>query len=465
MKVPVEILVVVCVAVGVVPALTVAPLVAAAASAMLGGRLPEYSIAIWHGVSAPLALSVAAFAGGAATYWALQRKYDLHLHVPSGWTGRLVFQRALDGLAALAARVTDGFENGRLQRSLVAMFATAAALGAVALAEGVARGPRPLVSLTPLAVVGALVLAGAALGCVAWHRRRLAAMILAAVAGLVVSLAFLYLSAPDLALTQLSVEVVSTVLLLLALGGLPQRGPAESSALRKGRDAALAAALGIGVGCAALAAMTRPLDSISWYFIAHSVPGGGGANMVNVILVDFRGYDTFGEIAVLAIAALGVAAVMQGVRLAGRAGPPPAPPLLLMVTARWLLPLALTVAVYLFLRGHNAPGGGFVAGLVTAAALVMHRMAQGAATVPRRVDYARLAGVGLLVAGATGVGAWAAGKPFLASAHGHPVVPVLGELPLASAALFDLGVYLVVVGATLLALNTLAAAGRPTGEA
>jgi multicomponent K+:H+ antiporter subunit A len=402
-------------------------------------------------------------------YWALQRKYDLHLHVPSGWTGRLAFQKALDAVLALAARATEGLENGRLQRSLAAVFATAAALAAAPLVgSGVGLGDRALVPLTPLAVVAALVLAGAALGCVAWHRERLVAMILAGVAGLVVSLAFLYLSAPDLALTQLSVEVVSTVLLLMALAALPQRTPAESSPARKGRDAVLAAALGTGVAWVGLAAMTRELDTISWYFVERSVPGGGGANMVNVILVDFRGYDTFGEITVLAIAALGVAAVMEGVRL----GRPPVDAegrfaLLFAVAARWLLPLALTVAVYIFLRGHNAPGGGFVAGLITAAALLMQYLAQGFGTtaLQLRLDYARLAGAGLLVAGATGVGACLAGKPFLTSAHAHPVVPLLGELPLGSAALFDLGVYLAVVGATLLTLTTLAAASRPAGEA
>jgi multicomponent K+:H+ antiporter subunit A len=120
-----------------------------------------------------------------------------------------------------------------------------------------------------------------------------------------------------------------------------------------------------------------------------------------------------------------------------------------------------------FLRGHNAPGGGFVAGLITAAALVMQYMAHGFGTTASqlRLDYARLAGAGLLVAGATGVGAGLAGKPFLTGAHGHPVVPLLGELPLASAGLFDLGVYLTVVGATMLTLTTLARASRPAGEA
>jgi multicomponent K+:H+ antiporter subunit A len=460
MKVPVEILAVVCLAVGVLPALTVAPLVAAAARSVLGGALPEYSLAIWHGFTAPLALSVLASAGGAAMYWALQRKYNLHLHVPSGWTARLLFHRVMDAAVTASARVTRALENGSLQRSLVCLFAVALALGATPLlGSGIPAGGRPLTPLTPVGVVAAIVLAGAALGCAVFHRHRLVAVVLVGVVGLVVSAAFLQFSAPDLALTQLAVEVVTTVLLLMALAALPPTSPAESSSLRKARDWLLAGGFGLGAGFVALAAMTRPLETISWYFLEKSVPLGGGANVVNVILVDFRGYDTLGELSVLAIAALGAGALMTGLRLAQPGGAPQAgAPLLLRVAARWLLPLALLVSIFLFIRGHNAPGGGFVAGLVTAVALLMQHMAGGGGR--RRLDYARIAGAGLLVAGAAGAGAWFLGKPFLTSAHGAPVLPVLGEVPLASAMLFDLGVYLAVVGATMLTLVAEADATR-----
>ena len=127
-------------------------------------------------------------------------------------------------------------------------------------------------------------------------------------------------------------------------------------------------------------------------------------------------------------------------------------PLLLAVAARWLLPLALLLSIFLFVRGHNAPGGGFVAGLVTAAALLLQYMAGHGPRLRVRLAYVRIAAAGLLVAGATGVGAWFFGKPFLTSAHGEPVLPVIGPLPLGSAMAFDLGVYLAVVGATMLIL-------------
>ena len=469
MKVPVEILVAVCIAVGVLPGRTVGPLVDLAARAVFGAELPAYSVAIWHGFTAPLLLSVFAFAGGAVVYWALQRRYNLHLHVPLAWTARRLAYALVGGLTHVAEQVTARLDTGSLQRSLFVLFVVALALGAAAVVGGGAHiGERELVPVRPLGALAGLVLAAAALGCVAWHRERLVAIILTSVVGLVVSLAFLGLSAPDLALTQLAVEVVTTVLMLVALARLPQTSPRERSLPRRARDVTLACLVGAGAAGLALMAMTRDLQTISWYFIEHSVPLGGGANVVNVILVDFRGYDTFGEITVLTIAALGVAAVLHGARLRRpwAAAPALSSPLLLVVASRWLLPLALVVSIYILLRGHNAPGGGFVAGLITSVALVLQYIAHGtvSAAARLRLDYGRLAATGLLVAGATGIAAWAFGKPFLTSAHAEPVVPGLGALALASAALFDVGVYLGVVGTTMLAIVSLATASREGQE-
>jgi multicomponent K+:H+ antiporter subunit A len=135
---------------------------------------------------------------------------------------------------------------------------------------------------------------------------------------------------------------------------------------------------------------------------------------------------------------------------------------MLRVTSRAVLPFALMVAVYLFLRGHNQPGGGFVAGLVTAVALIVQYLASGINWTEHRLNvrFYRIAGLGLLVAGATGVGSFFFDAPFLTSAHGHPRIPVLGEVPLASAALFDLGVFLTVVGAMVLSLTALSHVNR-----
>jgi multicomponent K+:H+ antiporter subunit A len=178
-----------------------------------------------------------------------------------------------------------------------------------------------------------------------------------------------------------------------------------------------------------------------------------------VILVDFRGFDTYGEITVLAIAALGIFALLAGITRSTReaAADPGAAfhPLMLALLARVLLPLALLVSVHILLRGHNLPGGGFIAGLFTSVAIAMLYVANGAAWTTSRMqlDFHRVIAAGLAIAGATGLGAGFFDSPFLTSTHGHVHVPVVGDLHLATAALFDLGVYLVVVGVVVLILE------------
>ena len=388
----------------------------------------------------------------------------------------------MDGLFALAGRVTERLENGSLQRYAAWMVASAVAVAAwpllrsAAAGEPAATGMRSLLPATPLAAVLWWLLAGTCAALVLGHHQRLRAVVLVGVVGLVTSLTFLAFSAPDLALTQLSVEVVSTVLLLMGLALLPQTTPRESSAARRGRDAVLALAGGGGLAWLSWLVMTRDHDAIAWYFLEKSVPLGGGTNAVNVILVDFRGYDTFGEITVLGIAAVGVLALLQGLRVRRPATDASdqtwsfrAQPLLLRRAARLVLPLALVVSVYIFWRGHNLPGGGFIAGLVTAVALVLQYMALGQQQADALLHaaggrrYVRWIGTGLGIALATGIGAFFFGHPFLTSAHAAPEVALLGVLPLATAALFDLGVYITVVGATLLTLSVLGAASKEGG--
>jgi multicomponent K+:H+ antiporter subunit A len=279
--------------------------------------------------------------------------------------------------------------------------------------------------------------------------------------GLVVALAFVKFSAPDLAMTQLTVEVVTIVLLMLALYFLPQRGPWDSGLGRRLRDITVGVAAGLGAMALTWAVLTRPFEPISGYFLEQSVPGGGGTNVVNVILVDFRGFDTFGEITVLALAALGIYALLDGLHLdgperddKGRPWSADVHPLILATFARLLLPLALLVSIFIFLRGHNLPGGGFIAGLVTAAALIVQYLANGVAwtqsRLPANTHPTIAAGLGAALL--TGVASWVFGYPFLTSAHTHVHLPVLGDFELASAMAFDLGVFLTVVGATLLIL-------------
>ncbi len=434
------------------------------ASASLGGQLPEYSLAIWHGFNLPLLMSVVALVGGVLVYALRKPLFNWYAGLPEV-DAKLVFEQQVQRVVALAARLTAWLENGSLQRYLAWLLGAALVVVAVELAP-LARltGSRGLTPLDGITALGMLVLAFSGLATALFHRMRLVALLILSVAGLLVALAFARFSAPDLALTQLSVEVVTMVLLMLALYFLPSRTPAESSSLRGLRDVALAGGVGMLVALLAYAVLTRPYESIAGFFVENSVSGGGGYNVVNVILVDFRGFDTLGEISVLAIAGVGIYAMLAGFALhkptcdpQGRNWAHAKHPLILETLSRVLLPLALLISVFIFLRGHNLPGGGFIAGLVTAIALVLQYIASGSQWVEQRLplNYAAMAGAGVLIAGLTGLGSWLFGYPFLTSAFGHFELPLIGEIELATAMLFDLGVYLTVVGAALLILSYL----------
>jgi multicomponent K+:H+ antiporter subunit A len=312
--------------------------------------------------------------------------------------------------------------------------------------------------------IGAGLLIIGALATVIWHRSRMVSLLMLSIVGLMVSVVFTRFSAPDLALTQLTVEVVTIILLMLALFFLPQHTPKESSSLRVLRDLGIASTLGVVIASICYALLTRPLDSISDFFIANAKIGGGGTNVVNVILVDFRGFDTLGEITVLGIAALGIFKVLSRIPLfmpasdsEGRPWARERHPILLASISQSLLPLALLVSAYIFLRGHNLPGGGFIAGLVTSIAFILQYMAHGTAWINGRFDvnYRKIIASGIGISLFTGVGSWFFDKPFLTTWFDYFDIPFVGKTELASAIAFDLGVYLTVVGATLMILASL----------
>jgi len=462
MKLPVEILVVICLAVGILPAWTFGPLLATAAAATLQGELPEYSLAIWHGINPALIMSLVALAGGVTIYVLRLPLFGWHDRTLGRLDARTLY-RWLEHRLLRGAEWLDGLlHRAALQRMVAVLVLGAGVLALLGLwGLGPITGDRPLTPLDPVSLLAAAALIAAALGTALLHRQRLTALLLLSVVGLIVALTFVKFSAPDLALTQLSVEVVTIVLLLLALYFLPSHTPVESSHPRRARDLVLAVAAGLGTAALTWAVLTRPYQTIAGYFVDNSVPGGGGTNVVNVILVDFRGFDTLGEITVLAIAAIGIFALLEGLRLTapeadagGRRWSWDRHPVIMASFSRLLLPLALLVAIFVLLRGHNLPGGGFIAGLITAVALITQYLANGIAWTRSRMS-ARLhpmIGIGLLIATATGLASWAFGYPFLTSTFSHLHWPLVGEFELASAMLFDLGVYLTVVGVTLVIL-------------
>jgi multicomponent K+:H+ antiporter subunit A len=429
-------------------------------------------------------MSLVAICGGVAVYIAL-RSYLLVNEGPPllrHIKGHRIFDTVLMTLSwRLARRLEDLFPTRHLQPQLRLVVAAALLAGVAPLYmsgfwfEGSRHAPFDVA----FAVVWAIGIACALAAAYQAKYHRLAALILLAGAGLVTCISFVWLSAPDLALTQLIVETVTTVLLLLGLRWLPKRiAVADPGARRllpwhRIRDLAMAGAAGCGSAALAYAVMTRvPPGTISEFFVENAYTKGGGTNIVNVILVDFRAFDTFGEITVLAIVAITVYALLRRFRPAAESIPVPeqqqyasahgdtgrnvlAIPAVLMVL---LFPVIGLVAIFLLLRGHDLPGGGFVAGVTMAVAFILQYMARGTTWVEDRLRVLpiRWMGVGLLAAVVVGAGAWLFGRPFLSSSFSYLDVPWIGAVPLASALLFDLGVFALVVGATVLMLIAIA---------
>ena len=466
-------LVVLVVLIGLFPKTIAGPIVSVATGSVLGlwDSPPDAYLKLWHGFNTALLMSTFALVAGAILLWKHGGLERIWKSAPRP-EAKTIFDRIVEASASWARRFTDVIHNGSITRYTAIFVVFVTAMSFYAYTTGTISPPTR--DVTPPALLPAiawLALVTATIGIVVRHHNRFLALILIGVIGLVVSLAFNYLSAPDLALTQISVEVVTIILLLLALNFMPKESPREASNGRMVRDLTIAGISGLGIGGLIYAILSRDFlfDTISEFHLANSYKGGGGTNVVNVILVDFRGYDTFGEIIVLGIAAIVIYAMTEAVLNSGvrtqllyrKEDTPDAGdehPLMMVIGTRVMMPIALMVAAYIFFRGHNLPGGGFIAGLIAAIAIIMQYMASGFewATERRRFYYHGIIGAGVLIAAATGIGAWFNDLPFLTSAFGYVQPPGLEQFELATAALFDLGVFLAVVGAVLLALESLA---------
>ncbi|MBO9357482.1 monovalent cation/H+ antiporter subunit A [Bordetella petrii] len=494
MLVPSGLLVLSCLVVGVIPGLTVGPFLNSAAHSVLGADMPAYSLAVWHGLNLPLVMSFVAMIGGIVLYLALRaRQRALPGRVPFiyHFDGRRTFEFLLDYSSVVAGWLLGRLGSPRLQVQMVLIVVGALLVAWLPLHHGQWNdAPAPATPLDPafavLWIVGGLCAVGTALQA-KYHR--LAALILAGGAGLATCLTFVWFSAPDLALTQLAVEVVTVVLLLSGLRWLPRRieGSLDGerhetrARLRRTRDLIIAAAAGTSIAGLAYAMLTRgPQQTISSFFVDNALPEGGGTNIVNVILVDFRGFDTLGEITVVGIVALTVYALLRRFRPAPESAglphqqsdpasaPSAAPDIqallpddalaLPAVLVRLLLPVAAMASVYLLLRGHNLPGGGFVGGLVMATAVILQYIVGGVYWVESRsrLNPQHWIGLGLLCAGLTAMSAWLGARPFLSALAWDFSVPLLGHIHFSTVLLFDLGVYMLVVGGTLLILVALA---------
>ncbi|ROP42865.1 hydrogen gas-evolving membrane-bound hydrogenase subunit E [Pseudokineococcus lusitanus] len=444
------------------------PVVAAAtADALPGATAPE--VYFWHGLSPEVVMSLVTLAVG-LTLFLRRDAVDRVLQRWSPPSAAGAFDAAHAGLLRLGARAGGpdraAGDAGHLARPLLALLAVAVP-AAVVLTGGDDLAPRATSGDPGAWVVVALV--GAAVVAAATTASALVLVALVGLVGLLVAVWLLLQGALDVAITLLLVEVLTAVVLVLVLRGEPRHLPVgadrRAGRLRRTGVVALGAATGLAAGGAAWALTGRsPLSPVGATVLAEAEELTGGTNAVNVVLVDFRGLDTFFESVLVGVVAVGLVVLGRGPagRRAGPTGPDPATDdLVLRTGTRLLVPLMLVLSAYLLWRGHDEPGGGFVAALVTGTAVALGHLAGGRAPfarTPRLLRPSTLAGTGLLVSLLTGVAPLLVGGALLQPYD----VPVLGAVGVSSALLFEVGVFLIVLALVVAAVHTLDAGTAPT---
>lgn len=434
------------------------PLVVPAVTGISSATADEVpGLYLWHGVNLALVLSTVAIVLGVLLVTVgrpvLERVLVHRQLLP--WTGSGAVQVSHDAIISLGRRTGDLTRSDVPARQLAVpvVLLGVATVGLVSLWRGLPATATAAVDVVDLGLLLVLVL-GVVVAITAGTR--LTAVLGAGVTGFGVVLWYLVLGASDVALTQLLVEVLTVVAMVLVLRRMSRRLPRPG---RRRRSAAAAIAAVAAGAAATLATLIftghRPLSEVGRYFQTQAQTDTGGTNVVNTILVDYRALDTLGELVVLAIGAVAISALLDARPLVERPSPQLAGPLrdpernarFLTTTDRALIPAMVAISIYLLLRGHNAPGGGFIAALVGASALVLTYLSSGTDEVPRvQRPYLTIAAVGVLIAVGTGLLGLFDGS-FLRPLHAE----VLG-VKVTTALVFDVGVYLAVLGMVLAAV-------------
>ncbi|UQV53446.1 DUF4040 family protein [Corynebacterium pseudodiphtheriticum] len=301
-----------------------------------------------------------------------------------------------------------------------------------------------------------------AMGCMAtvMAKSRLTVVVVVSIAGFGMTLWFYVLGAADVANTQLTVEILTVCVLVLILHRLPDHFTPDT---RRSHfwSIVLSVAVGISTMLAVLALTgRREISDVSEYFLRETEELTGGSNIVNVILVEFRAFDTLGELTVLGVAGIAIAVLLSNNRLLAvhdthmdKHSPlidARANSVFLRSTSKLVGPIIVALSILLFFRGHNEAGGGFVAALIASAGFALvYLAAPSNAEAKIRLPYMALIGSGITVAVATGLLGFVEGS-FL-----RPLDTHIFGLHLSTALLFDLGVYLAVIGMILAAFNLL----------
>ncbi|GAA3637191.1 Na+/H+ antiporter subunit A [Microbacterium awajiense] len=468
-----------------------------------GVPAPEYPahLALWHGFEPALWISLGTIAVGAVVF-ALTARREGGRMLP--FTASDVYNQALRGIARLSVLTTSFTQRGSLPVYVGTIFVVFVAAEATALLAGspwqasldAYQNPMQLVAL-PIMVIAGLIAVRA--------RKRYTGVVLVSVTGLGMVLLFATSGAPDLALTQILVETVTLVAFALVLRRIPSRMGEHNASVWPVARAVLGAAVGVTMALVAIVATSaRVATPISDDFAELAYELGHGRNVVNVTLVDIRGWDTMGELSVLILAATGVASLVfithrsdtlsdltspmprtgarsrqplvetsEGIKpfgeapesrrtawlLGGAKVRPENRSIVLEVIVRILFHTIIIVSLYLLFAGHNLPGGGFAGGLVAGMALVMRYIAGGRYElgVAAPTDAGRLLGIGMSIAVGCAIVPLIFGAAPLTSTWWETELPIIGHIEFVTSTIFDIGVYLVVIGLVLDVLRSLGA--------
>ncbi|MPY10217.1 Na+/H+ antiporter subunit A [Arthrobacter bussei] len=463
-------------------------------------------LALWHGFNLPLLLSVVTIAAGTALYLVRGPFERLQGRLPSARDAEVVYRSTIGVLDDVAVGVTGRTQRGSLAFYLFVILTTAVLTPLTALIVFDAPMPEGFrIADSPAQVVAATAIL---VGIVAALRatKRFMAVLMVGITGYGMAIIYALHGAPDLALTQMLVETIVLVAFVLALRSLPARLWNRSESRHRLLRAGLGIAFGGIMAVIAMSAMaSRNAAPISIAYPGMAYDDGGGANAVNVLLVDIRAWDTLGEITVLAIAATGIASLIfvrgrgdkrrraDGVEdgsvdrgqepldAGGRAGAARAlavrfadvsrdpwlvagrtlaaerRSIIFEVITRLLFHTIIVLSVYLLIAGHNLPGGGFAGGLTAGLALAIRYLAGGRFELAEAspVSAGTLLGAGLAIVTLTAIGPLFLGGAVLESYILEFWLPVFGDVKFVTSTIFDIGVYIIVVGLVLDVLRSL----------
>ena len=413
-----------------------------------------HAFQLWPGFTPELGMTALALAIGMCLFLAQSRVEGLLMRIPVSGDN---FQKMYRGVARLGAQLgrpdqTDS-SAAYLWRpvALLTVFAGAALWASGALPTATAGLATDLD--WPLLVLMTLVVLGVCLA-----RTTLTAVAMLGVLGLLVAVWFVLAGAPDVAMTLLLVEVLTAVAAVVMLAGTAVRFRRPRPAQQAG-SAILAIAAGLAAGLATLAFTGgRELSELGAYFLGNAKAETGGENVVNTILVDFRAVDTLGESVVLGTVTLALLLILgkRDAPIVECAVSKPSNTMFQMAS-RVVGPLAIALSAYLFLRGHYYPGGGFIAALVAGAAVAFSYLAHGQLPGARYplLRPAVLTSVGFVLSSGVALAALLTGRPFFTPLGNYFTIPGVGTLSLSSSMLFDLGVYVIVLGLVIATVDRL----------